>query len=128
MSTLGSPRDSAAADRYPLPDWKVDTNFKRDLTMTVADAIGDALMSWPADLTVKAHAERVTAAVRTALNPHLDWLHDSVTDGFSYPGDVLVSYVSQLTLTRPGEVLDVEHYRELLRSYRAHLVMQAHKY
>lgn len=121
------PRDTTTADRYPLPDWEIDTNFKQDLTVAVADAIGEALQSWP-DLTVKDHAERVTAVVRTALNPHLDWLHDSVTDGFSYPGDVLVSYVSQLTLTRPGEELDPEQYRELLDDYRAYLLSEARRY
>jgi hypothetical protein len=70
----------------------------------------------------------VTWAVREALEPRLDWLADYLTDGVSYPGDVLVSYISQLALTRPGEAPDTDHYRELLRAYGRHLAQQARRF
>lgn len=118
-------------DRYPLPDWVVDSEFKRELTLTVASAIAGEVKRWPRLHGPKAqldHAARVTQAVCDALEPRLAWLRDYITDGFSYPGDVLVSYISQLALTRPGEAPDADRYRELLRTYERYLIHQAHPF
>jgi hypothetical protein len=71
------------------------------------------------------YAEHVTKAVHAALEPLLAWLEDYTTDGFSYPGDPLVSYISQLALTRPDETPDTDQYRELLRDYARYLARQA---
>jgi hypothetical protein len=117
--------------RYPLPDWTVDTGFKRDLTLAVAAAVGNAVEEWP-DLegpqAQSVHAERVTAAARAAIAPLLTWLEESPGDGVGYPGDPLVSYIGQLALTRPGEAPDPRHYRELLRAYSRHLARLAGSY
>lgn len=118
------PRAASLDARYPLPDWMVDTGFKRDLTLAVAAAVDTATERWP-DLqgpqAQSEHAARVTAAARAALAPLLTWLDESPGDGVSYPGDPLVSYIGQLALTRPGESPDPGHYRELLRAYSRHL-------
>ncbi|GAB3652842.1 hypothetical protein [Glycomyces tarimensis] len=117
--------------RYPLPDWVVDSKFKQGLTLAVADTIEQEVDRWPAfqgPTAQQDHAEHVTKAVRRTLKPWLTWMSDSITDGFSYPGDVLVSYISQLALTRPGEAPDTDRYRELLRSYSRYLVHQARRF
>jgi hypothetical protein len=123
-----APATAALQDRYPLPDWVVDSKFKQELTQAVADAIALETDRWPhrpGPTALRAHAEHVTMAARAALEPLLAWLHDCDTDGFSYPGDVLVSYIAQLALTRPGETLTPDHYRDLLRTYHRHLALQA---
>jgi hypothetical protein len=117
--------------RYPLPHWVVDSKAKHGLTLAIADAIAAAIEHLPRFQGPTAHwdyAEHVTRAVREVLEPWLDWLADNLTDGVSYPGDVLVSYISQLALTRPGETLDPDHYRELLRAYSRYLVQQARRF
>lgn len=117
--------------RYPLPHWAVDSKAKHGLTLAVADAIATAVEHWPrfrGPTAQRDYAEHVTRAVREALEPRLDWLADNLTDGVSYPGDVLVSYIAQLALTRPDEAPDTDHYRELLRAYGRHLVQQARRF
>ncbi|WP_030159965.1 hypothetical protein [Glycomyces sp. NRRL B-16210] len=115
-------------ERYPLPQWVVDSPFKQELTLTVAEAIGAATGRWPefegpgAQLDYAGH---VTRAVLDAIGPLLAWLDESPTDGYSYPGDPLVSYISQLALTRPREAADTGRYRELLRLYGRYLTQQA---
>lgn len=116
--------------RYPLPDWVADSKFKQELTLAVAAAIGEAIERWPhleGHSALREHAGHVTQAARDALGPHLAWLEDSDTDGFSYPGDVLVSYISQLALTRPGEASDPDRYRELLQAYHRYLVQEVQR-
>jgi hypothetical protein len=117
--------------RYPLPHWVVDSKAKHGLTLAVADAIATEIEHWPRFHGPTAqwdYAEHVTRAVREALKPWLDWLADNLTDGVSYPGDVLVSYIGQLALTRPGEAPDTDHYRELLRAYGRYLEQQARRF
>lgn len=117
--------------RYPLPDWVVDSKFKQGLTLAVANTICEEIENWPSFKGPTAqldYAGHVTQAVRDTLKPWLTWLDDYDTDGFSYPGDPLVSYISQLALTRPGEPPDTDHYRELLRSYGRHLVQLAQRF
>ncbi|MDN3241475.1 hypothetical protein [Glycomyces tritici] len=126
-----APATAALQDRYPLPEWVVDSKFKRELTQAVADAIAAETDRWPSHegpSALREHAEHVTMAARTALEPLLAWLQDCDTDGYSYPGDILVSYIAQLALTRPGETLEPGRYRELLRAYRQHLALQARRY
>ncbi len=117
--------------RYPLPEWVVDTKFKHGLTLAVAATIEREVGRWPSlkgPTAQQDFAEDVTQAVLDAIKPWLNWLKDSVTDGVSYPGDVIVSYISQLALTRPGEAPDAGHYRELLRMYGQYLVQQAQRF
>jgi hypothetical protein len=111
--------------RYPLPDWVVDSKFKQGLTLTVAHAIGEEVERRKGPTAQRDFADRVTRAVREALKPSLTWMADSPSDGVGHPGDVLVSYISQLALTRPGEDPDPDRYRELLRAYGRYLVRQA---
>ncbi|MDA1384028.1 MULTISPECIES: hypothetical protein [Glycomyces] len=113
--------------RYPLPDWRIDSKFKRDLTLAIAAAIAAETDRWP-PATPAEHARRVTEAARAAVEPRLTWLDEGATDGFSYPGDDLVAYIAQLALTRPGEVLTPDHYRDLLRAYRHHLESEARRF
>jgi hypothetical protein len=113
--------------RYPLPEWTVDSVFKRDLTLAIAAAIAAETDHWP-PATPAEHARRVTQAARAAVEPRLDWLAEGATDGFSYPGDDLVAYIAQLALTRPGELLTPDHYRDLLRAYRHHLESTASRF
>ncbi|MFC3495732.1 hypothetical protein [Glycomyces rhizosphaerae] len=120
-------------DRYPLPDWVVDSPCKHGLTLTVADAIGNEVEHWPSFTGTTAlgdHARRITRAVLDTLNPGLAWLTwlTGVTDGISYPGDELVSYISQLALTRPDETPDPEHYRELLHYFSWYLFQQTKRF
>jgi hypothetical protein len=114
--------------QYPLPDWTVDSKFKQDLTRAVAEAIGAATEQWP-DLQGPGaqldYAEHVTKTVLEAMKPLLHWLKDYTTDGFSYPGDPLVAYISQLALTRPDEAPQTDRYRQLLRYYGRYLARQA---
>lgn len=117
--------------RYPLPDWTVDSKFKQELTRAIAETIDAQTEHWPDATKPTAqqdYAEHVAQTVRAVLVPRLTWLADSVTDGVSYPGDVLVSYITQLALTRPGEAPDTGHYRELLRSYSRYLAQQARSF
>jgi hypothetical protein len=122
-----APAAAALQARYPLPDWHVDSKFKQDLTLAIAEAIGSETERWPPGTTAE-HAKRVTQAVRDALEPRLTWLDEGATDGFSYPGDDLVAYIAQLTLTRPGEIFTPDHYRELLRAYRRYLELEARRF
>jgi hypothetical protein len=122
-----APATAALQARYPLPDWTVDSKFKRDLTLAIAEAIGRATERWPPGTTAE-HAKRVTQAVRDAIEPHLTWLDEGVTDGYSYPGDDLVAYITQLTLTRPAEVLTPDRYHILLRAYRHYLEAEARRF
>jgi hypothetical protein len=111
--------------RYPLPDWVIDSKFKQELTLAVAEAILAETERRPDGPSARrGYAEHVAHTVRKTLEPLLAWLADSTTDGVSYPGDVLVSYISQLALTRPGEDPDPDHYRELLRTYGRYLIQQ----
>lgn len=117
--------------RYPLPDWIVDSKFKQGLTLAIAEAIGDTVEHWPDFQGPTAqgdHAEHLTRVVRDAIKPWLTWLDDNVTDGVSYPGDVLLAYIFQLALTRPDEDPDPDRYRELLRSYARYLTQQARRF
>jgi hypothetical protein len=122
---------AALEARYPLPEWAIDSEFKYELTLAVALTVQAETEYWP-DLeglhAMKDHAERVTAAVRAALYPLLSWMEESPTDGFSYPGDPLVSYIAQLALTRPGEAPDTERYRGLLEYYSRYLMHLAEHY
>jgi hypothetical protein len=113
--------------RYPLPDWRIDSKFKRDLTLAIAAAIAAETDHWP-PATPAEHARRVTEAARAAVEPRVAWLDEGATDGFSYPGDHLVAYIAQLALTRPGEILTPDHYRDLLRAYRHHLESEARRF
>jgi hypothetical protein len=125
------PANAALQDRYPLPEWVVDSKFKQELTQAVADSLATETDRWPdreGPSALREYAEQVTMAARGALEPFLAWLRDCDTDGFSYPGDVLVSYIAQLALTRPGETLEPDHYRDLLRAYHRHLALQARSY
>jgi hypothetical protein len=113
-------------ERYPLPDWGIDAPWKYGLTLTAAKAIGKEVEHWPGftgPTALQDYAGLVTRAVLDALEPGLTWLTwlTGITDGISYPGDELVSYISQLALTRPGEVPDTGHYRVLLRNYSWYL-------
>ncbi|MEU6860919.1 hypothetical protein AB0B28_18840 [Glycomyces sp. NPDC046736] len=115
-------------ERYPLPEWVVDSPFKQELTLAVADAIGAATERWPlfeGEGAPLDYASYVTRAVLGAIAPLLEWLNESPTDGYSYPGDPLVSYISQLALTRPGETPDAGRYRELLGLYSEYLRARA---
>ncbi|WP_205328650.1 hypothetical protein [Glycomyces sp. YM15] len=117
--------------RYPLPDWTVDSEFKYELTLAVALTIAAETEYWPelqGPQVMLQHAERVTAAVRAALHPLLSWMEESPTDGFSYPGDPLVSYIAQLALTLPGEAPDADLYRELLEYDSRYLIHLAEHY
>lgn len=116
--------------RYPLPDWAVDSPCKYGLTLTVANAIGDEVEHWPSftgHTALGDHARRITRAVLDTLDPGLAWLTwlTGITDGVSYPGDELVSYISQLALTRPDETPDPDNYRKLLRYFSWYLSQQA---
>jgi hypothetical protein len=124
---MAPPATAALDARYPLPDWTVDSKFKRDLTLAIAAAIGAETDHWP-PATPAEHAQRVTHAARAVLEPRLTWLDEGTTDGFSYPGDDLVAYIAQLALTRPGETLTTDHYRDLLRAYRHHLETEARRF
>ncbi|MDA1361004.1 hypothetical protein O1R50_15340 [Glycomyces luteolus] len=122
----------AALDaRYPLPEWTIDSDFKYELTLAVALTIEAETEFWPELIGPNAlldHAERVTKAVQAALHPLLSWLEESPTDGVSYPGDPLVSYIAQLALTRPGERPDPDLYRELLQYDSRYLIHLAEHY
>lgn len=110
--------------RYPLPEWAADSEFKRALALAIAETLAEATERWP-DLQGPAdqmdYARYVTAIVQARLKPLLAWLEDYPTDGYSYPGDTLVAYISQLALTRPDEPEDTDRYREILRVYGRHL-------
>ena len=118
-------------DRYPLPEWVIDSKFKQRLTLAIADTIAAEVERRPgleAPASQQDYAEHVTRAAHDALKPLLTWLEDHTTDGFSYPGDPLVSYIAQLALTRPDETPDIDRYRDLLRSYSRYLAQQAQRF
>lgn len=110
--------------RYPLPEWAADSEFKRELTLAIAQTLATATEHWP-DLPGATgqmdYARHVTRTVQARLKPLLAWLDEYPTDGYSFPGDTLVAYISQLALTRPGEPDDTDRYRELLRAYGHYL-------
>ncbi|WP_199036724.1 hypothetical protein [Glycomyces salinus] len=107
--------------RWPLPDWVADSKLKQTAAIGVANAIGGVLENWPrfdGDQVQREYAEHTAAAVRDSLAPYR-------SDELADPSGVLVDYVYQLALIEPGDVQDVDNYRELLRRYARYLLRLA---
>jgi hypothetical protein len=114
--------------RHPLPDWVVDSEKKRRITLLVAQAIANEREPWPrfrGPMAQHDYAELVSRAAYEAIAPLV--ANDS-SDGISYLGDVLVRYIAQLSLKPPIDPIDPDGYRELLRLYTRHLTRQAQRF